>query len=353
VLARPTIPQSIHLEIFVEKSTQNDIFLPIAQHKRLNLVTGVGEMSATRVREFVARAKESGRPVRILYVSDFDPAGRDMPVSVAVKIQFELYRQGLDLDIQVRPIVLTHEQCVEHGLPRTPIKESDLRAPGFEARFGAGATELDALEALHPGLLRELVEKEIDRYWDPDHDDAVARTCEDIEEQLNRITAEIHAEHEVEIDALRAEWQRITNEHRAWIELAKPVWHAIREKCDENEPRIDDVEWVEPFEPDEDPDPLFDSTRDYVTQVDRFKRHQGKPTASKSLRQAVCAVCGGTFDARHPSAKTCGAACRQKLTRKTNAKNQRDVTARRRHTSDPCQATGVTCDGQSGAGAPS
>jgi hypothetical protein len=353
VLSRPTIPQSIHLEIFVEKSTQNDIFLPIAQHKNLNLVTGVGEMTATRVREFVARAKASGRPVRILYVSDFDPAGRDMPISVAAKIQFELYRRNLDLDIQVRPIVLTHEQCVEYKLPRTPIKDSEQRAPGFEARFGAGATELDALEALHPGLLRELVEKEIDRYWDPNHDDAIDATCQDIEDRLAKITAGIHDEHGDEIDALQTEWQRITNEYLAWVELAKPVWQTIRDECDDNEPSLDDVEWVEPFEADEDPDPLFDSTRDYVTQVDRFKRHQGKPIASKSLRQAECVMCGAAFEARHPSAKTCGSTCRQKLTRKTNAQNQRAVTARtaaRRaargcHTSDRPPAIGDICDG--------
>jgi hypothetical protein len=29
---------------------------------------------------------------------------------------------ALDVDIQVRPIVLTHKQCIEYGLPRTPIK---------------------------------------------------------------------------------------------------------------------------------------------------------------------------------------------------------------------------------------
>jgi hypothetical protein len=29
--------------------------------------------------------------------------------------------------------------------------------------------------------------------------------------------------------------------------------------------------------PHEDDDPLFDSTRDYVEQMDRYKQHQGKP----------------------------------------------------------------------------
>jgi hypothetical protein len=36
--------------------------------------------------------------------------------------------------------------------------------------------------------------------------------------------------------------------------------------------------WRHSWLTEEDPDPLYDSTRDYVEQVDRFKRYQGKPT---------------------------------------------------------------------------
>jgi hypothetical protein len=42
-------------------------------------------------------------------------------------------------------------------------------------------------------------------------------------------------------------------------------------------PDTDDIEWPTPVEGDADPDPLFSSRRDYVEQVDRFKRHQNKP----------------------------------------------------------------------------
>jgi hypothetical protein len=43
-------------------------------------------------------------------------------------------------------------------------------------------------------------------------------------------------------------------------------------------PDLDEVEWPEPEAGDEDDDPLFDSTRGYVEQIDRYKQHQGKPT---------------------------------------------------------------------------
>ena len=38
------------------------------------------------------------------------------------------------------------------------------------------------------------------------------------------------------------------------------------------------------FDADEDDDPLFDSTREYVEQVDRYKEHQGKPIARRNAR---------------------------------------------------------------------
>ena len=47
---------------------------------------------------------------------------------------------------------------------------------------------------------------------------------------------------------------------------------------DRAKPYLEAIEWPEPALGDEMPDPLFDSRRDYLTQVDRYKRHQGRPT---------------------------------------------------------------------------
>jgi hypothetical protein len=223
VLTRPTVPQAYHIEIWTEKTTMNDVLIPLARQFGMNLVTGSGELSATACRELVDRAEESERPVRILYISDFDPAGQSMPVAVARKIEFEVHRRGLDLDIQVRPVALTHDQCVEYQLPRIPIKDTERRGATFEERFGEGATELDALEALHPGLLRQILVKEIQRYHDDDHDEAVMETCRDIESKLEDVTEEALTSHRDEIAVLIEEWKEISSSYRAWLELAKPV----------------------------------------------------------------------------------------------------------------------------------
>jgi len=105
-----------------------------------------------------------------VYVSDFDPAGRSMPVAAARKIEHFVRRGMADgrglVDIALQPLILTPEQCVAYRLPRVPIKESERRAARFEHRFGEGATELDALEALHPGAIRDILQREIARFFD-------------------------------------------------------------------------------------------------------------------------------------------------------------------------------------------
>jgi hypothetical protein len=271
VLSRPKIPQRYHIEIVCEKSTIDDILLPIGTDKNINVTCCVGEISETRSRQIVKRAKASGKPCRVLYISDFDPAGLSMPVACARKIEFAMAQERLKLDIQLRPILLTHEQCLHYELPRTPLKESEVRGAGFEARFGEGATELDAMEAIHPGELRLIVETEIDRYHDADLQRRINEVASDIESDIDGINETVHDEFADQISELE-------DDLAAMEERRKTLWDAIEFSLEEQTPYIGEVVWPEPCEGDEDTDPLFDSTRDYVTQIDRYKAHQGKST---------------------------------------------------------------------------
>jgi hypothetical protein len=54
----------------------------------------------------------------------------------------------------------------QYRLPRTPIKPSELRKQRFENTFGTAAVELDVLEALHPGLLAQIVRDHVTQYHD-------------------------------------------------------------------------------------------------------------------------------------------------------------------------------------------
>jgi hypothetical protein len=268
------IARPIQVELWAEKTTMNDVLLPLAERYGLNVVTASGEISATACRQLVDRAARDDRPYRILYVSDFDPAGLSMPVAAARKIEFEIDRRGLDLDIQVRAIVLTEEQCRQYALPRTPIKESDPRGARFEQQYGEGATELDALEALHPGELRRILEREIRRYWNPEHDDEVRREEAAFEDELDAINEEVQAELADELAALDAEEGRLRGLCRTLEEQTRELFARIKARLAERKPSFEPPT-IE-FTADEDPDPLFDSRRCYLDQLASYKRFQNK-----------------------------------------------------------------------------
>jgi hypothetical protein len=155
----------------------------------------------------------------------------------------------------------------------------------FRARFGAGATELDALEALRPGELRRIIETEIQRYYDDTLTRRIGQIAGRIASSIQALNREAHDEHRNKIDELEIEWTQIADDHEAaveaWIARAETTWDAIAQELEERKPDLDDVEWPEPAEGDEDDDPLFDSSRDYVEQINRYKKHQDKLTARK------------------------------------------------------------------------
>jgi len=169
----PHKTQQYLIELWCEKSTMNDVLEPIAINYGLNLVTGLGELSITAVYNLVERISESEKPVRIFYISDFDPAGECMPVSVARKIEYFIRDQGIKSNVKLKQIMLTKEQCENFKLPRTPIKETERRKAGFEDKHGSGATELDAMEALHPGEMKKIILGKVNPYFNQDAWDEV------------------------------------------------------------------------------------------------------------------------------------------------------------------------------------
>jgi hypothetical protein len=313
-------PTPYHVELWCEKSTVNDVIMPLAARYGLNFQGAVGEVSITLCRDLAARVRANGdRPSRIFYISDFDVAGQSMPVAAARKLQWFLNESGEDLDVRLHPIVLTHEQCVEYRLPRTPFSDTDRRAARFEARYGEGRTELDALEALHPGELRKILMQEIERFHDPDASAAWEEMMASAQEGLDGIRQEIVAPYRgmaidsaARLESLRGQIEEIEEEARMELEsrlaglreqveeiqadvqthLAARLEGAaqqieeiqadvaaqnddIRQELEAAKPDIEDM-GLEPREADEWPDPLFDSTRDYEEQIACYKQYQGK-----------------------------------------------------------------------------
>jgi hypothetical protein len=333
----PVISQRYHLEVVCEKSTMNDVLMPFGERLGVNVVTCIGEISLPRCRQIIQRVQASGKPGRILYLSDFDPGGQSMPVGAARKIEFVAQNRGLD--IQLRTVVLTHEQCVEFQLPRTPLKETETRAAKFEERFGEGGTELDALEALHPGELERILTGEVERYYDRTLDRRVRRQSVEVELECRRITRSVRERHAEEIAALEAAREEIVaevermRERIAELEFAleaeaEPLFETMTEELEAEAPDVDHYEWPEPKDADEDPDPLFDSTRDYLDQVERYKAQQGKRIELLQPRKykrvtATCTnpSCRKQFEAVSRNAsQTCSPRCREAVRRLKAAK---------------------------------
>lgn len=339
LINEPRIGQRYHLETWIEKSTANDILEPLGRKFGMNIAAFVGEVSSTACKKLVDRAIASGLPVRILYISDFDPGGRSMPVAAAVKIGFEVMKSGVDLDIQVEQVALTPEQCIQYNLPRTPIKESESRAGKFEDRFGAGATELDALEALHPGVLRQILIEHIERYYDAGLDSEVEAAIEDFqgdiviaEDGVSEAYADDITRMEAERDNIQFEFDRVAvpaqrryarisslaylRFHRtietvreqimameeSYVADAETLLAGMLSDLEAAAPDPETFDWPEPADGDEWDDPLYDSAREYVEQVDRFREHQGKDADVRRAKDRVVTKtcfnpkCGKVFE---------------------------------------------------------
>jgi hypothetical protein len=252
--------QPYHLEVWCEKSTMNDVLIPVCQRYNANLVTFEGEVSITSVCvNLLRRLDESGgKPTRIFYISDFDPAGNSMPVAMSRKLEYALDVCERDYDVRVKPLALTQDQIKTYKLPRIPIKDTEKRAGKFEAAFGEGAVELDALEALYPGTLARMVATNLSDYYSTEAENAVNAQQSALRQAVDTEVNEVLSRYQDEIDALR--------------ELQREL-RAIR---------VDTTDYaLETYEAhvEEEDDWLFDSKREYIEQIGFYKAHKGQDVA--------------------------------------------------------------------------
>jgi hypothetical protein len=104
------VRQAFHFVIFGEKSSLEDVLLPIAQENEADLYLPTGEISDTLVYQIAKDANEDGRPLVLFTAADCDPAGRQMPVSIARKLQAFRDLFFPNLRFEVVPVALTPEQ---------------------------------------------------------------------------------------------------------------------------------------------------------------------------------------------------------------------------------------------------
>jgi hypothetical protein len=165
--------QTHRIIFYGEKSSLSVVLRPIAENIGAEMILVTGESSDSHIAGMAKRASEDGRPAVVLYFSDFDPSGHQMPVSVARKLQAlrDLYYP--DLSIQLYPVALTLDQIRALALPSSPLKETERRASRWREAHGHDQTEIDAMVELHPDALRRAVMDAILPFYDSDLDDRV------------------------------------------------------------------------------------------------------------------------------------------------------------------------------------
>jgi hypothetical protein len=278
--------QRYHVEVWAEKTTMNDILVPLCRQMATNYVSGAGYQSITAmVRLLRQRVAQLEKPCRVLYVSDYDAAGKNMPRQMARQMQFWIDRYAADYDIRVEPIVMTAEQAAKY--PAAP---------------DTGAVELDAMEALEPGKLARIVRRSIAPFRDRELRRRVTDAEQEAAEVLDEEFDAVCEDELSELRAIGAEATQVYERHRETLErVAEDIdreLEPLRERLREVERSITDklLYDLEPDLPDlpeavqapdgEDEGWLFDAGRDYLEQLAYFKRSQeegragDKPAAS-------------------------------------------------------------------------
>jgi hypothetical protein len=213
--------QPVHIVIFCEKSTMDDIILPLREKYGFTYVPSSGHSSLTHEAEIVKMIKKENKPCVILYISDFDPSGEDMPPSVSKNIEALLYGEGIKNDRRVilKKIALTEEQVAFYDLPESP-DVGKKRMPEFEKdHHGHKPVELDALEAIHPGELKKIIEENILKYYDTELEDRIAKTMEQTKQNIDNLVKEKMEGHRKDLEPSKREINSIVAKYADWAKV--------------------------------------------------------------------------------------------------------------------------------------
>jgi DNA topoisomerase VI subunit B len=247
-----------------EKVSLGAVLRPIAQQVGAELLLLTGEISETQAYGIIARAADDGRPLRILYFSDFDPSGWQMPVSLSRKFQAHIVREFPDVDVRLIRVALTSEQVVQFSLPDSPIKQGEKRAAAWWAKWRRAQVEIDALAALRPELLDQIAREAVAPYFDHTLDARFAKATalpDGVRSWVRRLPA-----HKSLIRAIHAAHgptrQAIETLNKATIDAVSELRTAL--EAADDKPEVPSVAITAEITTPERTDSVFDSADDFV-----------------------------------------------------------------------------------------
>ncbi len=155
--------QPYRIALVTEKSDAAELLGPLAERYRADLFASDGEMTDTMIHRMAEAAVRVGKPLVVIYFSDADPAGYQMPISVSRKLQALQAAVFPTLEFTVVSALLTPEQARSMDLPGKPLKPGEARADRWYEAWGIEQIELDALD---DNQFIELAVEAIERFFD-------------------------------------------------------------------------------------------------------------------------------------------------------------------------------------------
>jgi hypothetical protein len=185
-------------------------------------------------------------------------------------------------------VVLKYDNPNLRPEEREKHKPFYTRVKNFEARHGAGQTELNALREEE---IAQILAREARRYRDPHLWSKLSSTESEAQQLLDEETEERIGYHRGELDNLVEQQNSVVSGYRELFERLEarmqreltPIHERVREINDEMEEDLegygDDLELPERPEPEvggDNKSPLYDSDRDYFDQLNHYRRYKGE-----------------------------------------------------------------------------
>ncbi len=270
------IDRAFYMELWIEKATMDAILRPLAKEFGVTYVSSQGYQSIPSVVRLLNRTRELGKPSRVFYISDHDNSGNAMPCAVARQIEFWLPQIVPGADVKLIPLALTTEQIARYKLPWVVSEKT-----------GRKTVELDALEAYVPGELEKIVRRAIEPYRDAYIGERLALAKKEAEQIIQDEWARDMGPHQRKLLAIQKSVEAVMRNYGPEIEKLnrrldrdltpfKKALAKLKAKADQDSegfyPELPERP-TEVCEPDEG-EPLFDSKRDYLTQLPFYKAHR-------------------------------------------------------------------------------
>lgn len=268
----------VHLEIWTEK--ERELVDAVAKRYYCNVQHATGQQSYENIYSVLKRAikNSKGRPIRILYLSDYDPRGEmTMPVGVSRLIEWMVDNldEFKDLNVKLKKVLLTQEQIEEYNLPPAPVKEKEaMKERWANARGGnMSVVEIDAIEVNFAVEMVRILEDELKKYISDDARDYIKQFNTDLETALEEFNAKVQND----IEAKSSEVEDTLQELKDQLSVNESLDFNLSEYKEELKEFVDS--WEEPewdIDDGEDEDWLFDSQREYMDQMGYYKRMRGE-----------------------------------------------------------------------------